>query len=160
MNDSAPRYLLVAALLATPLLAIRTANAADPAEISCHMTYDMKGWSAVYNTAQGTGTVSCSDGTSMPVVLDAKGAGLTAGTAHIDNGSGSFTGVNRIDDVIGSYASASASGGAARAGEAKVLTKGSISLALAGSGGGWGAGVAISRFRIERVGKTPTASTP
>jgi hypothetical protein len=154
MSKVAKRHLIAAALSAAPFLAMGTAHAADNNTLSCNLTYDMRGWSAIYKTAHGTGTVSCDNGKSMKVVLDAKGAGLTAGTSHISNGHGRFTGVENIGDVVGDYGQASAEAGAYKSGEAKVVTKGNISLALAGSGSGWGAGISLSRFSIKRAKNT------
>jgi hypothetical protein len=122
-----------------------TAQADD---LSCKMSFTLKGWSIIYKTAKGHGTVSCSDGSSMKVYLSSKGGGLTVGKTTIDDGHGDFTGVKNIRDVLGSYAEGSAHAAAVKAGEATVVTKGEVSLAITGTGRGWDVGVDLGDFRI------------
>ena len=119
-------------------------------ELSCRLDFAMKGWSAIYKTATGTGTVSCTNGATMAVSLESRGFGITAGKSTINVGKGAITGLRNINDVLGSYAAADASAGAMKAGTAAVLTKGEVSLALSGTGRGWDLGVAISDFTISR----------
>jgi hypothetical protein len=88
----------------------------------------------------------------MPVTISAKGGGLTVGKSHIDNGTGKFTNVHSINDVLGTYAQGDASIGAGKSGTAQVLTKGTVSLALAGDGEGIDIGVSFGGFTIERAG--------
>ena len=120
------------------------------ADLSCRLEFTMKGWSAIYKTATGTGTVRCTNGATMAVSLQSKGFGLTAGKSTIDVGKGVITGLKTINDVLGSYAAADASAGAMKAGTAAILTKGEVSLALSGTGRGWDLGVAFSDFTISR----------
>ena len=122
-------------------------------ELSCRMSFQLSGWSVFHKTATGSGTVTCSNGQSMHVKLRAKGGGLTVGKSHIDNGTGKFTDVHKIADVLGTYAQGDASAGLGKSGTAQVLTKGTVSLALAGSGEGVDLGVSFGGFTIERVGK-------
>lgn len=107
-------------------------------------------WSALYEHAEGTGTVICDNGKKMEVDISAKGVGLTAGKWRIDHGTGKFTQVARLRDVLGSYAALSANAGLVKAGTVQVLTNGKVSLALAGGGDGFDVGVTISQFKIER----------
>ena len=141
--------LLTAGLLALSI----SASSANAADLSCKLAFEMHGWSAIYKTATGTGTVTCNNGSSVKVALESKGLGLTAGKSSIDAGKGSFAGVKNIQDVFGQYAAANASAGAVKSSEAQVLTKGEVSLALSGTGRGWDIGVAISDFAIKPVGK-------
>ena len=140
---------VVSVLLAAGLaLASPDARAADP--IDCELRYDLSGWSAFYKTASGSGTVSCSNGQSMPVKIRAKGGGISFGKTRIVDGRGEFSGVRGIDEVLGAYATAEAHAGAQRSAGAQVMTKGEVSLALAGKGEGWNLGVAFGKFVIER----------
>jgi hypothetical protein len=132
----------------------RAATAAE-AELDCKLKFSLTGWSAIYKHAEGHGVVSCADGTSMPVKIEAKGGGLTVGKSHIDNGSGRFTDVHRIGDVLGTYAQGDASIGAGKSGTAQVLTKGTVSLALAGAGEGVDIGVSFGGFTISAAGDRP-----
>ncbi len=144
------RSLPILAVLACALgvVAAPQARAAD-AGIDCKLHYSLTGWSLIYKHTSGKGTVTCNNGQSMRVLLSAKAVGLTAGKWHIDNGTGTFTDVRSIRDVLGGYAQASANAGVAKSGEAQVLTKGPVSLALAGKGEGVNIGVDIGQFRIK-----------
>jgi hypothetical protein len=95
--------------------------------------------------------VECADGTSMSVYISAKGGGLTVGKSHIDNGTGKFSDVRSIDDVLGSYAEGEAHAGIVKSGDAHVLTKGTVSLALAGDGEGMDIGVDVGNFTLTRA---------
>lgn len=118
--------------------------------ITCKLAFNLSGWSIFYKTASGTGTVTCDNGQSMPVRISAKGGGLTVGKSRIDQGSGEFSGVYNINDVLGTYASSEAHAGASKSAKAMAMTKGSVSLALAGKGEGWDLGVAFGKFVIEQ----------
>lgn len=142
-----PIYL---ALMLTVLGTSAVAQAAEK-EHRCHVTFSTTEWAALYTSAEGTGTVSCDDGSSMHVTISAKGAGLSAGKWKITDGRGVITRVAKIEDVLGSYVAVSADIGAGKAGTAQVLTKGTVSLALAGKGEGFDIGIAITQFKIERA---------
>ena len=121
---------------------------ADDSDLSCKMKFAVKGWSLIYKTASGHGTVTCSDGSVLKVHIKSKGGGLTVGKSSIDDGHADFTGVKNIHDVLGSYAAAAAHGAAVKAGAASVLTKGEISMALSGTGRGWDVGVDFDDFTL------------
>jgi hypothetical protein len=136
--------LFCAGLFATA--AVMPAHASGP--ITCKLAFN-PGWSIFYKTASGAGTVTCDNGESMPVRIRAKGGGLTVGKSKIENGTGEFSGVFNINDVLGTYASSEAHAGASKSAKAMAMTKGSVSLALAGKGTGWDIGVAFGKFVIE-----------
>ena len=147
------RYLAIAgAIVALALVAgaPRAAQAAE-ANLDCQLKFSLTGWAAIYKRADGHGVVSCENGKSMRVNISAKGGGLTIGKSHIDNGTGKFTDVHRIQDVLGTYAQGDASIGAGKAGTAQVLTKGTVSLALAGAGEGVDIGISFGGFTISRA---------
>jgi hypothetical protein len=137
--------------LATLLFACAFAPAvhADPL-IDCELRFNLSGWSVFYKTSSGTGTITCSNGQRMAVKISSKGGGVSFGKSKISDGRGKFTGIYRIDDVLGSYVTAEAHAGAARSTKAQVMTKGPVSLALTGKGEGWDVGVAFGKFTIER----------
>lgn len=124
------------------------ANAAD-AKVSCQLSFTMKGWSAFYKTASGSGTIKCSNGQSKAVKLSAKGGGLTVGKSTIEDGHGEFSGATGLDEVLGSYVAAEAHAGAVKSSQAQVMTKGEVSLALSGTGRGWDLGIAFGKLTIE-----------
>jgi hypothetical protein len=139
-----------AVAIALAAAAPRPAAAAE-ADLDCKLKFSLTGWSIIYKHAEGHGVVTCANGQSMRVKIQSKGGGLTAGKSHIDNGTGRFTDVHRIEDVLGTYAQGDASAGALKSGTAQVLTKGTVSLALAGAGEGIELGVSIGGFTISKA---------
>ena len=137
---------LVHAAAAALLLAALPASAAD---VDCRMTFDLAGWSVFYKTSAGEGTVTCDNGQRLAVRISAKGGGLSFCKSKIENGTGEFSGVRDIRDVLGTYATAEAHAGASKSTKAQAMTKGDVSLALAGKGSGWDVGVAFGKFVIE-----------
>lgn len=133
-------------------LACSASYAAD-AQLDCKLHFSLKGWSAFYKQAKGTGTVVCADGSSMHVAISAKGGGLTVGKSRIDNGTGRFSDVHAIGDVLGSYAQGEAHAGVGKSSTAQVLTKGTVSLALAGTGEGVDLGINFGKFTLTRIRK-------
>ena len=88
------------ALTAVAMLGAQQALAQDErADLRCQLNFSLSGWSALYSQAEGKGTVTCKDGSSLPVLISAKGGGLTAGKTQVDHGKGDFTHVRTIDDV-------------------------------------------------------------
>lgn len=146
-------YLAGAVLASVVSMAIGLPRAAVAAEadLDCKLRFSLTGWSLIYKHAEGTGVVSCANGKSMPVKVEAHGGGITVGKSHIDNGTGKFTDVRKIEDVLGTYAQGDASIGAGKSGTAQVLTKGTVSLALAGAGEGIDIGVSVGGFSITEV---------
>ena len=138
----------LSALLASAI-AFSMPQARAGSDIDCKLDYNLTGWSLVYKHTTGTGTVTCNNGQSMPVRVNAKALGVTAGKWQIDNGKGRFTDVHNIHEVLGRYVQASANAGIVKSGEAQVLSKGNVSLALAGGGEGVNLGVDIGAFRIK-----------
>jgi len=118
--------------------AVPAAQAAG--NIDCELHYNLAGWSVLYKTASGTGTIQCDNGARIPVKITAKGGGLTVGKSKIVDGKGKFSGAYSVNDLIGSYAAVEAHAGADKSSNAKVMTKGDILLALAGPGKGWDLG--------------------
>ena len=142
------RYLPLA-LAAPALLAVSSVAAAADASLKCTMTFTLKGWSALYQTASGSGTIHCSNGETRHVKLSAKGGGLTVGKS-VETGHGEFSDVESVNELLGAYAAAQAHAGAVKSAQAQVMTKGEVSLALSGKGRGWELGIAFGELKIER----------
>ena len=137
------------ALAAAALLGTHQAMAQDErADLGCSLSFSMHGWSAIYSHAEGRGTVRCDDGSTMPVLITARGGGLTAGRTQVDAGIGRFTHVHSIDDVLGRYAQGEAHAGLTRSATAQLLTKGTVTLALRGSGEGIDLGVDVGEVTL------------
>jgi hypothetical protein len=117
---------------------------------TCKMKYSLAGWSAIYSTASGTGTITCDNHQSARVSLEAKGGGLTAGKSKINNGSGTFSDVGDISELFGGYASAAVHAGMVDSSAAQVVTKGTVSLAFSGTGKGVDLGVTFGQFVITK----------
>ena len=142
------RYLPLA-LAAPALLAVSSVAAAADASLKCTMSFTLKGWSALYQTASGSGTIHCSNGETLHVKLSAKGGGLTVGKS-VETGHGEFSDVESVNELFGAYAAAQAHAGAVKSAQAQVMTKGEVSLALSGKGRGWELGIAFGELKIER----------
>lgn len=139
------RFGLVVGLLAATFVAH-----SEPAKVDCKMKFTMSGWSAFYKRSSGTGTVTCNNGQTANVKLEARGGGLTAGKSSIENGSGEFSHVKNIEEIFGSYVNSEAHAGAVKSSGAQAMTKGEVSLALAGTGRGWDLGISFGKFTIKR----------
>jgi hypothetical protein len=138
-------------LVSSILIAAPVATAQAAATKDCDMTYTLKGWSAVYKTAKGEGTITCNNGESAQVEISVKGGGLTFGKTEIFNGKGEISGVKSINEVFGSYATVSAHAGVVKEGAVELMTKGNVSLALAGGGSGVDVGLDFSDFKITKA---------
>ena len=139
-----------AALLAGACSLVAPTPAQAAANVKCTISFEMKGWSAFYKTATGSGTVTCDNGQSMHVKLTAKGGGLTVGKSSIEEGHGEFSAVTGLSEILGSYASAEAHAGAVQSASGQVMTKGEVSLALSGKGRGFDLGVAFGKLTISK----------
>jgi hypothetical protein len=136
---------------AAALTALPAGNAyATDASVKCDMVYNLSGWSLLYKHAEGTGSVTCSNGEHANVKIAVVGGGLTAGKYRINNGKGEISHVHGIADIFGDYAQAGAEAGVVKSSQAQVLTKGTVSLALAGTGEGVNLGVSVGKFTISR----------
>jgi hypothetical protein len=144
------RVIIGFSALALSLLMMAPALA-DTNTTVCQMDYTLKGWSAFYKTAHGSGTITCEDGQTAKVKIKATGGGLTAGKSEIREGYGKFSEVANIKELFGSYATASAAAGAVQSSEAQAMTKGEVSLALAGKGTGMELGVSFGKFTITKL---------
>jgi len=138
-------------LIACAALALALAAPAAYAQkkTDCKMTFSMSGWSAFYKTASGTGKITCDNGQSMNVSVSAKGGGLTFGKQNI-SGTGEFSGVHNITELLGNYAQAEAHAGASKSSGATAMSKGDVQLALAGTGKGWDVGISFGKFTIAK----------
>ena len=142
----------ITSLAAAVLLAVAAfhpASASAAAKTDCEMHFNLTGWAAIYKHAEGNGVVTCSNGESMNVNIVARGGGLTAGKYHVDDGTGKFSDVSSLTELLGDYAQGEANAGLVKSGTAQVLTKGTVSLALAGKGQGVDLGISFGKFTIS-----------
>ncbi len=119
--------------------------------VECKMTFNLRGWSAFYKTATGSGRITCSNGQTARVRIRTKGGGITFGKSEIIGGTGTFTGARSISELFGSYAQSEAHAGAGKSGDVQAMTKGEVSLALKGTGRGVDIGFSFGKFTIERA---------
>jgi len=132
------------------LAALSAAPARAAGQTKCVMKFSMKGWSAIYKTSKGEGTITCDNGEKAAVTIKLTGGGITFGKTEIKDATGTFSEVGKLADLLGSYGSAEAEAGAVKSTTAQALTKGEVSLAIAGTGEGWNLGVSGSKFTIAR----------
>jgi hypothetical protein len=121
------------------------------ASTHCTMKFRLEGWSAFYETSHGNGTITCDNGQSARVVLHSKGGGATFGKTKIVDGTGTFSPIESIGEVFGTYAKAEAHAGAGESKMAEVVTKGPVSLTLTGEGQGVDLGFSFGKFEIARA---------
>ncbi len=119
-------------------------------KIKCEMVFSMKGWAAIYKSAHGSGTISCSNGEKIEVELESKGFGLAAGEAEISDARGVFSPVAKTEELLGSYIGQAAVAAAGKADAAGAFTKGDVSLAVYGEGKGKGLSEGGARLTIKR----------
>jgi hypothetical protein len=117
----------------------------------CFIKFNLKGWSVIYETMSGTGTITCNNGQSAKVKLSMKGGGLTAGVSRL-HGKGEFTEVYNIRELYGSYARGGAHAGVVGSASAQVVSKGGISLALEATGRGLDLGWSLGNLSITPIG--------
>ncbi|HRQ65681.1 MAG TPA: hypothetical protein PKZ76_12605 [Xanthomonadaceae bacterium] len=136
-------------MIMTAVLLLGLAPQASSSGVRCELRFNMSGWSAFYKRSSGTGTITCNNGQSLNVSIEARGGGLTVGRSTIENGVGEFSPVDDIRDLLGRYGSAEAHAGVGASAKGQVVTKGSVSLALSGTGRGVDLGVAFGSFVIR-----------
>ena len=129
---------------------LAAAPALHAGDVKCRLSFNLSSWSVFYKVANGSGTISCSNGQSARVKIEAKGGGLAVGKFRIRDGKGKFSDVSAIGELFGTYVSSSADAGAVKSTTAMALTKGDVSLALAGKGTGFSLGVSFGKFTITR----------
>jgi hypothetical protein len=145
----AARFLFPTVLLLGLAVVASTPASAD-GETSCKMKFTLKGWSAIYKTAKGEGTITCDNGETATVTLKLTGGGLTFGKTETKDGIGKFSPVGKLENLLGTYGATEAEAGAVKSVAAEALTKGTVSLALSGTGEGWSLGVSGAKFTIAR----------
>jgi hypothetical protein len=119
--------------------------------VECTMEFNLSGWSAMYATSKGTGTIKCSNGQTAKVNLKSKGGGISFGKSDVIGGTGKFTGAKSIDELFGSYAQSQADAAAGKSASAQAMTKGEVSLALSGTGRGVAIGFSFGKFEIQKA---------
>jgi len=139
------------ALAAGALLMAGALQAHAAGKTDCQMKFELTGWAAIYKHAEGSGTITCTNGRSYEVSIVAVGGGLTAGKYRIENGTAKFSDVYDTNELFGSYAQGEAGAGAVKSANAQVLTKGNVSLALSGTGEGVNLGISFGKFTIRKV---------
>ena len=138
------------------LCSVAGSESADDAGLTkCKVEFNVHGWSAFYETASGSGSITCDNGQSARVRISVKGGGLTAGKSSL-SGQGTFTEVADIKELFGGYAKAEAHAGIVESADAQVLTKGNVSLAITSKGKGFDLGISFGKFTIKPAGKKGT----
>jgi hypothetical protein len=140
-------WMPIAALVLVGMVA-QSARGGGPT--SCKIEFNLKGWSAIYETASGTGKIKCTNGQTARASLKSKGGGLTFGKMKVVDGIGTFSEVTDISEVFGEYAVAETDAALGKAADAQILTKGYVSLALAGKGKGVELGFDFGKFTITK----------
>ena len=125
-------------------------SAAHAKSTKCTLKFDLQEWAAIYESAKGSGKITCDNGQSARVSIRSKGGGLSVGKFKISDGRGSFTDVSSINELFGKYVAADSNAGARKAADAWVMTKDKVKLGLAGTGEGWELGFSVDEFVIAK----------
>lgn len=146
------KNIVITGVLVLQLFVTATVFAADKTKTtaSCHINFNLKGWSVFYKTAEGSGRITCSNGQYANVKINVVGGGLSFGKMEILDGRGTFSEVLNIDEIFGAYIAAEAHAGAVKSAQASVYTKGEISLAMTGSGRGINIGIDLGKLEISK----------
>ena len=120
---------LALALLAT-LLGVSAVFAADEPSLDCTIRFELSGWSAIYERVDGTGTLNCTDGTTMPVDVYARGPRLTAGRLQMRVAKGKLEAVQRLSDVWGTYTQEDVYDDPPDVVSSKSLSNGKVSISI------------------------------
>ncbi len=139
------------AVLGVTAMVCAAAAMAESKPTKCHIRYSLTGWAAVYESAKGTGRITCDNGQEADVTLSSKGAGVAFGKETIVDGEGAFTDVNDIAELFGHYVAFKTDAATGKAADSQVMTKGKVSLALAGKGKGVDLGITFADFKIEKA---------
>ncbi|MBI4237523.1 MAG: hypothetical protein HY696_03775 [Deltaproteobacteria bacterium] len=115
----------------------------------CRLQFDLHSWSVLYKSGKGTGAITCDNGQRANVKIRAHGGGVSFGKSNIEDGHGTFSRVEAITALYGSYASSEAHAGAAKSAGAHAMWNGDVSLTLSGKGKGWDLGFAFGSFKIS-----------
>ena len=110
----------------------------------CQLKFTLKGWSAVYKTVRGSGTLTCDNGQKAKVKLQAKGGGLTAARSAVRDGLGKFSKVTDIGELFGTYVGPPSGG-------VMIMKKGEVALALTGKGTGFDSGISFGEFTVTKI---------
>ena len=141
-------WIVAAGLMA---LSFGWTSTAQAKPTKCHLHYSLKGWAVIYESANGTGTITCDNGQSAEVVLKSAGGGVAFGEEKVLAGDGAFSEVNDISDLFGHYAGLAADAGSGKAADSRVLSNGKITLALAGKGEGVEVGISFGDLDIQKA---------
>jgi len=121
-----------------------------PPDLACTLRFSLSTWSFSEKHSEGIGVVTCLGGETARVRIVARGAGLNSGTSHIDGGSGKFTDVHNLADILGTYSDDAACRQTARCPDAQVLRKGNVLLALSGSNKDVDLTMGLGEFTLTR----------
>lgn len=147
-TNPVPGVLAIVMILLLPALAVSEEE--QSGLIECTMKFNLKGWSVFYKTAEGAGSITCTNGQKVEVRISVKGGGITFGKYTIDDGNGRFTDLKDISEIFGGYVAAEAHAGAGKSKQASVYTKGEVSLAITGTGRGMNIGFDFGKLTIEK----------
>ena len=115
---------------------------------TCRLTYEISGWSFLYKEYRGSGKVTCKNGQRARVSIVSREGGFTFGKSKI-KGSGRFSQVSHIDEIFGTYITATGHAGVTTSVEARAMTQGQW-LTTLGKGSGFDLGFAFGGFTIRR----------
>ena len=139
--------LAIASGLAFAAMTLLTPAAAQAVATKCSMKFNLREYAAAHQMVRGRATIACENGENAMVSLELNAGGFVSGKSSIQ-GSGQFSEVSGIADLLGSYEVPAATVGAAKS--ELVMTKGDVKLALSSSRHRWEDGLSFGKFTIAR----------
>ena len=116
--------------------------------VDCQLGFAVGNWLVRSQSGTGVGTLRCSNNDLMIVRIKVGGRGVTAGTRRIDSGHAAFSRVQRIHDLLGTYALREPGPDADV--HAQHLGKDKVSLTLSGKEG-WNPGLTFETMELKAL---------
>lgn len=115
----------------------------------CEIDFHLGGFSIIYKSSSGSGTITCDNGQTAEVKVKQKAGGVSFGGSSL-KGHGTFSKVADIEELYGSYGGAEGHAGIGKSASATTLTKDGVSLNLTATGEGVDIGFDFGSLKISK----------
>ena len=132
------------------LAVLEAGQAIDMPPAGCTLEFSTQTWWPLYGGASGIGTIRCRTGQAIAVDVIAKGPGLRIDHWKIRHGTGRYSRVRGIEDLLGHFVPAGNGVQLVRERPDDIPEDGRAHLALGGKEEGVELDQAISDLRVQR----------
>ncbi|MDO8527883.1 MAG: hypothetical protein Q7T03_09380 [Deltaproteobacteria bacterium] len=130
------------------ILVITSPAFAEPST-QCTLKFDMTTRPMFFTRGKGTGTITCDSGETANIIVRAYGGWVTLFQKKGIDGNGTFSKVEDISKLYGSYTDSQTTAGHSGAlVKTPIVWKRNISLQFSGTPKGWNPGASMGEFRI------------